>query len=366
MYPTTPAFTDALNSYSRRWASRVEVLSGSDRIATLDTVESGTVSLDNVAVRRSLDLRIVDPSGGLTPVDARDMLAPRGTEVRVWRGLCVGADVEWVPLGVFGVTEPEVSSDNGATVIKIKAMDRVDTVRKRRFAAPWRVARGTPTDQAIANIITSRLNVPVRITASGHTTPEVVYDELSDPWDAVRELATADSLAAYFDPLGAAVIAPDAEQVVPLVYTSTGLPGSALVTASRSISAEDTYSGVIVRSEHPDHENIKITLWDTDPKSPTYYLGPFGQRPYGFTSPLITSNDQALAAAQTLLRKVTRMRQSATLTISGHPGHEINDLVGVADLPTRTSGSWAVQGAEIPLRPNAGPMTLKIQEGLGA
>lgn len=366
MFPTSEAFTDALNARERRWASRVEVLSGNDRIATLDTVESGTVSVDNIAVRRGLDLRVVDPSGAITPVDARDMLAPRGTEVRVWRGLYVGADVEWVPLGVFGVTEPTIDSQDGATVITIKAMDRVDTVRRRRFATPWRVARGTPTDQAIANIITSRINVPVRITATGHTTPELLYDELSDPWDAVKELATADSLTAHFDPLGAAVIAPDVEQLTPITYTPTGTAGSALVKSSRAISADDTYSGVIVKSEHPDFPNIRVVQWDTDPKSPTYYLGSFGMRPFGFTSPLITSVEQATTAARTLMRRITRMRQEATLATTGHPGHEINDLVDVVDLGSRTSGTWAVQGARVPLRPSGGPITLKVQEAAGA
>lgn len=364
MWPTSPGFTAALHSSSRRWSTRVEVLAGADRLATLTTVESGAVDIDNVAVRRSLDLTVLDPTGAITPASARDMLAPRGTEIRVWRGLHVGGQPEWVPLGVFGVVDPQVSAHGGGTVIKLTGRDRVDAVRVRRFAAPWSIARGTPTAKAISDIVTSRLDVPVRITATGSTTPEVVYDALSDPWDAVRELASADSLTAFFDPLGTFVVAPDDEALTDVTY-SPG-PGSMLVDSSRTISAENVYSGVIVRGEHPDYPPVVAEVWDTDPASPTYYLGPFGRRPYGFTSSIITTQAQALAAGQSILPRVTRMRQTAELHTIGHPGHDVADVVRVDDQASRTSGLWAVQGGNVPLRPNGGPIRLKLQEALGA
>ena len=362
MWPTTEGFARALASTSRGWRTRVEILSGADLLATLTTVQSGSVSLDAVAVRRQLDLTVLDPTGAITPASARDMLAPRGTEIRVWRGLLVGGEPEWVPLGVFGVVDPEVSAHDGGTRLKLSGRDRVDAVRLRRFAAPWRIARGTPTATAIAAIVTSRLDVPVRITATGSTTPEVVYDALSDPWDAVRELAAADGLLAYFDPLGALVVGPDDETVTQVEYTPG--PGSMLQTSTRMISAENVYSGVIVTGEHPDTKPIRVEVWDTDPDSPTYSLGPFGRRPYGFTSSLITSEAQALTTGRSILARVSRMRQTAELDSIGHPGHDIGDVVTVNDQASRTSGRWTVTGGTIPLRPNGGPIRLKLQEAL--
>ena len=364
MWLTSPEFAAALAAGARRWSARVEVLAGADRLATLTTVEAGQLTFDDVAVRRSLDVTILDPDGTITPSAATDMLSPRGTEIRAWRGLHLpGRDEpEWVPLGVFGVVDPEVTAEGGGTRIHLKGRDRVDAVRARRFTDAHRVPAGTPTHEAITRIVTSRLDVATRVTATGSTTPEVVFDALSDPWDAVRDLAAADALVAYFDPLGTLVVGPRAAVETGVEYAPG--PGSMLVDSTRTISAERTYSGVIVRGEHPDHPPVREEVWDTNPVSPTYADGPFGRRPYGLTSALLTDPAKARAAAQTLLERVSRMRQTATLRHVGHPGHDIGDVVTVADPATRTTGAWAVVAGKVPLRPSGGPATLTLQEAV--
>lgn len=360
MWPTSTAYATALLAHSRVWSTRIEVLYSDSVVATLDVVADGAVDFDEVAVRRSLNMTLVDPDGTLTPADAKDLLAPKGTEIRAYKGLLVGGATEWVPLGVFGVNLPEVTAHDGGTKVKVKAFDRVDAVRSRRFDSPYPIAEGTLTSTAITGIVTSRLTVPVRVTTTGHTTPEVVYDALSDPWDAVRALADADGLVAYFDPLGTLVVAPADEQDTGLTYS----PGdsSLLINSKRSLSADKTYSGVIVKGEHPDVVPVRYELWDTDPKSPTYSNGPFGRRPYGFSSPLITTLDQATIAAQTIFARVTRMRQEVAVTTIGHPGHDVGDVVVIDDPKSRTSGRYTIFGGKIPLR--LGPITLKLRQAL--
>jgi hypothetical protein len=361
MWKTSDSYNSALVSGSRRWSTKVEVLYSDAVVTTLTGTIDGAVDIDEVAVRRSLNFTMVDTDGTLTPAGASDLLAPKGTEIRVHRGLTLpDGTTEFVPLGVFGVNEPVVRAHQPGTIIAIKAFDRVDAIRSRRFTAPWRVAAGTPTYQAISDIITSRLNVPVRSTITGNTTTEVVYDELSDPWDAVRDIASADSLVAYFDPLGTVIIAPDAEADTGVLYSPS--IDSLFIQAERTIKSDKTYSGVIVKGEHPDVDPIRVELWDDDPKSPTYYLGPFGARPYGFTSPLLTTVDQATAAAETILARVTKMRQDGTLTTVGHPGHEVGDVVTITDPKSRTSGRWTIYGGKVPLRP--GPIQWKVRTSL--
>lgn len=362
MYATSSRFLEVLHSQNRRWHSRVEVLSAGSVIVSLDMVLDGSVDIDDVAVRRQTKLTMLDVEGTLTPADARDLLAPRGTELRLFRGLHVDDVVEWVPLGVFGITEPEIIAAPGGTVIKLTGKDRVDAVRKRRFAEPYRVAGDTPTHQAIAGIVTSRLEVPTRITVTGHTVPESIFDALSDPWDAVRDLANADGLMAYFDPLGTLVVAPAADVATDVTYA----PGDAslLVESSRRMTDEDTYSGVIVTGEHPDETPVRYEMWDLDPKSPTYADGVFGRRPFGFSSPLINSVAKAQAAATTIFKRVTRMRQYVDLTTIGHPGHEVGDRVTVRDPASRTLGDYVVVGARVPLRAVRGPVTLSLQEAV--
>lgn len=358
MWATSTDYTTALLSGSRRWATRVEVLWADSVVAALSVVSDGKVSIDQQAVRRSLTATLIDADGSLTPADARDLLSPKGTEIRVYRGLLVAGEYEWVPLGVFGVNQPTVTAHNDGTKVELRAYDRVDAIRQRRFTMPWTVPSGTPTADAISDIVTSRLDVPVRITSTGHTAPESVFDELSDPWDAVRALAEADTLVAYFDPLGTLVVTRDD----PVDTGITFAPGesSLLLGVSRTMSAEKTYSGVIVKGEHPDKTPIRVELWDVDPASPTYAFGPFGKRPYGFTSSLVTTEGMAREAAETIMNRVTRMAQEIEIEIIGHPGHDVGDGITVEDPESRTSGYYAVTAAEIPLRP--GPITLKARQ----
>lgn len=360
MWPVTDDFKAALKSSNRRWRTRMEVLYGGEIVTTLNTLLDGYVNFDSVAVRRSMYLTLVDVDGNLTPSSARDLLAPKGTEVRIFKGLEVASDTyEEVPLGVFGVVEPEVSSHDGGTKLKIKGWDRVDAIRVRQFENPYAVASGTATADAISDIITSRLDVPVRITRTGNTAPESLFDALSDPWDAVRALADADNLNAYFDPLGTAVIEPDVELLTDAVYT---VGENALLTSipSRSIKADKTYSGVIVRGEHPETGALRSELWDTDPTSPTYADGPFGRRPYGFYSKLLDTQGKCDDAAATIFARVTKMRQEMTIMTIGTPGHDIGDVVRVIDPKSRTNGYFKVIGGQVQAR--LGENRLKLEE----
>ncbi len=361
------AYDAALRSPSRQWRSRIDVIYGSEVASSLNVMLSGSVSIDDVAVRRSCSLDLVDPTGTLAPAEATDLLAPKGTEVRPYRGLVLAdGSVSWVPLGVMGVVNPEVSSQSGQTLITLKGNDRVDAIRARRFTAPWVIAAGTPTRDAIASIVTSRLPVDTRLTVTGATTPALVYDALSDPWDAVRDLARADDLVAFFDPLGSLAVQPNVPVETDVVYQPE--PGGLMLVdqgVKRTLTADSTYSGVIVAAEHPDRDPIRVEVWDLDPTSPTYADGPFGRRPYGFSSPVITSAAMGLTTGQRILARVSRMRQEAVLRTMGHPGHEVGDIVTVIDPATRTSGRWVVTGGDIFMRATSGPITLKLQEAPG-
>jgi hypothetical protein len=362
MWGTSPEFDAALRASTRQWRSRVDILYAGALVTALDVLMDGYVDIDDVAVRRAGKFRLVDPHGSLTPKDARDLLAPKGTELRPMRGLVLAdGTVEWVPLGVLGITEPKINSlPGGGVQIELTALDRVDAVRARRFASPYRVAAGTPTHTAIANIVTSRMTVETRLQVTGYTTPELLYDALSDPWDAVRDIAASDTLSAFFDPLGTLSVVRD-EPAVTKVHYEPG-PESFVISTQRSLSSANTYSGVVVRVEHPDSDPITAELWDTNPSSPTYADGPFGRRPYGYSSSVITTTVQAQAVAATLLPRVSKMRQEASLETVGHPGHDVGDLVTVTDPRTGTSGRWVIKGGRVPLRPSGGNTSWKLQE----
>lgn len=307
-----------------------------------------------MAVRRESHFTISDADGILTPKQTTDLLTPKGTEMRISRGLWVRNEngsygYEYVPMGVFGVVEPEVRSHSDGAVVEVKGFDRVDKLRYLKFEDPWVVEDGTLVHEALAAIVADRMpDVAIRVTTSTFIVPEVVFDRLSSPWDAIRKLCESAAYVFYFDQLGQAVIEPITEIDTGITYTIG--EKSLLMNVSRKfLTSEQVYSGVITRGQHPDYAPIRAELWDEDPKSPTYADGPFGRRPYGVWSDTIVSNEQAEAVCADHLPRVTRMRQEVEITTRGHPGHEIYDVFRVIDPRSSTDGRYKLVSATVPL-----------------
>lgn len=356
IWATSAAFDLALQADSRQWNTQIEIVYQGDVVLASDVILSGYIQMDNVAVRRELHVTFVDADGVLTPATTRDLLSPKGTELRVKRGLYIPSldDYEYVPLGVFGLVKPEVRSHSDGVVLECKGFDRVDAVRARRFTQPWVIAKGTLVTQAIADIVASRIpNIPVKITPSVFTTPEMVFDRLDSPWDAVRTLASAAGLYAYFDGLGSLVIEPAVGRETGVTYT-IGTEVATLMNVSRSMDSDETYSGIQVTGENPDQTTFRVEKWDMDPTSPTYSEGPFGRRPYGYFSELITTLAQAQAKVDELFPQKVRIAEEVEIYTVGTLGHDIDDVFTVVDPRSKTNGKYQIVSGTIPLRVSQG------------
>lgn len=347
----------------------MEVLSGGQIVSTLDVVIEGSVTAENQTVRRSGSIKLVDRDGTLTPVSAKDLLAPSGTELRLFKGLYLPgvADPEMVPLGTLRISEPEITQDSSGIIIDVKGYDRARTIQRARFTAPWTITAGTTVSQAISDIIASRCTYPTNITPTTATTSAAVFEALSDPWDAITQLADAASYEVFFDLLGTFIARP-----TPAYETQTPAwtyePGelSLLLTNKRTMNDENSYSAVVVTVENPDADPIRVIVYDTDPNSATYFdpakpaLSKYGLVPYGFASPLITTSAQATLAAQTVLARVSGLLEQVEVSTAGHFGHDVGDVLAVRNPDTRLAGTQIIESITQPLR--SGPMTIKMRQ----
>lgn len=328
----------------------MEVFYGEDLIEALDVMLTGYIGLDDVAVRREMHVTLSDADGTLTPAYATDLLTPKGTEVRVQRGLWIGDRYEYVPMGLFGLAEPEVRSHSEGTVLELKGFDRLDNLRARHFEDPWIVADGTTIDVALSAIVTDRMpTVLQQVTPTTVTTPALTFDRLSSPWDAIKTLCEAGAYGLYFDPLGNCVIAPDVGTYTGVVYDQSD-PNTVLMNVTRRFEPLDqVYSGVIVRGEHPKYPPVRYEAWDVNPQSATYSDGPFGRRPYGVYSKAIKTSAQAQKVAERTLKRVSKIHQEVEITTRGTPAHDIGDIVTIVDPRSRTSGHYRVISGTVPL-----------------
>jgi hypothetical protein len=86
MIGTSQEFQDAVRR-SHNPVAKVEVVQDGAVVRTLD-VHAGQVDADRTAAQmRRFTAQVADPTGELTPARIRDLLAPFGTVLRLYRGV---------------------------------------------------------------------------------------------------------------------------------------------------------------------------------------------------------------------------------------------------------------------------------------
>lgn len=333
MYTVTPEFLEAALDAVQRPRVRAEVWLSGAKLGDLP-VTDGSVTIDATrSVLRSATLTAVGTPA--TPTETLwGWLSSPGVEVRLWSGLFVGSAFEDVPLGVFVVTDTE-QADNGT--IAINGSDRSIRIQRARWTDPYVIAAGTELGTALAGLLANRWtavqssfdNIPAG-TALG-TQVVLAAGADTDPWRDARGIAESFGYDLYFDGNGVARVRSIPDPLAsPVVISYAYGEWSVVLSRTKRSTFERTYSGVIVRGEASDIDTpVGAALWDTDPQSPTFADGPFGQVPYFYTSSMISTEEQAQAVCASLLPKVRGRVESIAWTQLVNPAHEALDVVDV-------------------------------------
>jgi hypothetical protein len=111
------------------------------------------------------------------------------------------------------------------------------------------------------------------------------------------------------------------------------------------------YNGVIVYGEAATTAGIaRGEAWDTDPSSPTFYLGPYGQVPKIITSPYVVNTAQANAMASTELAKELGSVAAISAAAVPNPCLEIGDIIPVTRAGAKiVNVNHRVNGFSVPL-----------------
>lgn len=335
MYPVSQRFLDAVRHPPAIY-TRVEVWLGEARVDGYGDdglpVYGGQVQVDGTKqVRRTL--------AGVT-VDATDdmwaLLSPVGTELRAFRGFTyLNGERDVVPLGRFVI--PNLAETYGGDWDgRIgSAPDRMALVQRARFTTPRSFPVGFPIWLVISTLLEEVLGPVTNLSTSQAPLPSPVLYE-RDRGKAVDELAASIGAEVFAAPDGTPTIR-DVPQLADLPVWAVD-PGDdgVLYMATRERSYERTYSGVEASPAQIDGTLpfAPVTVWDTDPTSPTYYLGPFGRVPYFFTSPLLGNEGQALDAASARLQQVKAVRAQLAVDAECNPALADGDTIAVT-LPAR-------------------------------
>ena len=355
MIPAPPGYAAALaRSHGR--SSDASVLSDGKVVRDNIPIIGGKVIADRSgSVRRSCDVSFIPD------LELLELLLPYGNELQVWSTVHIPAGRETPPalarfsLGVFRTANPRSSDDGASPSMTVTGYDRSRAIRRNRFTAPYTVAKSTNYVTAIGALMQNRLpairDVDLDLPDVDELSPLLVFDAQSDPWDALSKMATAIGMEVFFDVDGLPVLQaePDPEADPP-VWTFAEGDGSTLLSVDRNISDDPGYNGVLCAGESTSAAApVQALVWDGDPKSKTYYLGPYGQVPVFMTTQYVTTVAQAQSAARAELRRQLGVTEAASVTAIPNPALELGDTCLTVREPVGLNGRQLVERIEMPL-----------------
>ena len=350
MLQSTARFARDIKS-SHDVAIRCEVLDPvGQQVTTKLNVVSGNVSIDSSRkTRRQCSFTLQDPEGELVPDTATAMLQPySGYMLRLYRGIRWRYDKteELFPLGTFAPYNPQISDTDESLEIKIDGYDRSKILSRLRWTEPRIIESGTNTATAIKEILDDRMpGLKYNFVPTQASVPAMILGvsaDQSDPWDDATKIATADGMELFFDENDVVVLRkiPDPDND-PIVSTFEEGPDCTITALSRANDGEQMYTGVVVYTEGSEVvEPLRVEVWRDDTSL---------RIPYFFQTSLITTEAQAIATAQTLLRRVGRAEFSVGLDVVTDPRQQVGDVVRIKRERVKLDHPFVISSMTIPL-----------------
>lgn len=348
MRPVSAAFLTAV-AESHTVIARADLLTDGAVAATLSPT-AGAVTLDQTAASRGrCDLTLIDEDGTLVPTDPSDALTPYGNELQVYRGVLLPTGEELVSLGVFRIDQVSIEDGDQGVTLQVSGLDRSGRIIDARFEDPYQVAAGTNYATAIAAVLQAGWpEIPLDLTTTSKTTPQIVANEGDDRWKFAQDLAAAIGHALYFDGDGTCVTRPVAGAGGATLTLAEG-EGGVLITAGRSWNRQGTFNRVIATGENTGDTPARGVATDENTASPTYYHGPFGRVPRFYASPFITTDAQAADAAAAILARELGTTQQVNFGALVNPALEPGDVVQITRQASGIDETHVVDGLTIPL-----------------
>jgi hypothetical protein len=355
MYPTSNEFRAAIAT-SHIAVSKAEVWSGENRLSEL-AIESGNVEVNTAsAIRRTCQVTLVTDrtTANLVPDTQFDLLTPFGNELKLYRGVEFSdGSREYIPLGVFVITDVNISDRNEGVVIELTGEDRALIVARNKWTAPYQVTSGA-LETAIENLLENRYpGVIVSLPTTNVTINQVILgvEKDNDPWQDAVEICQLVGYDLFFDATGAAVMKqfPTLDGTSPIATFVEG-SGTTVTSLTRNLSTKETYNGVIYYVEGTNVSSpIRVEVWDEDPSSPTYRYGKFGQVPTFVDSNIVSSSSAAITAATLLLNTYIGAQEKINWEGIVNPALDVQDIVYVKTSGAKVDRVVILDSLSIPL-----------------
>lgn len=344
----------------------MQALRGPHKVYTRAEVwRDGAQLLDNLplidgSIRASLQSRVTRTLNMTVgpewfPKSASDLLAPFGSELRVWRGVGIGGITNH-PSYVWPVFRGPIDTVAWATGAgtALTAKDRAGDVADSNFLAPLSVAAGDRLHNRVREFISEAADDAEfdTFTLPDRVLPTLTWDE--DRGKALDDLAGTAGGFWYALADGTFTL-----REVPWVYSDGVVdlaldPDNAILrSAGITYSREDVYNMIVARAERTDGSApSRYVTRVTDAASPIRFDGPYGRRVLHHSVQGAGNAASLQLVAETLKQRSMALAETWDATITAFPPLELGDLLQldvVGPDGKRRRGKQVVAGFSMPL-----------------
>lgn len=348
MYNVSSAFISELRKSSMTVAVQVIASDG-----TTLSIDNGSVDMDSSrSIGRTASLTLT-PTATLSAIGVYNLVMTPGIEITIRRGLLINGVAEYATLGVFTTDSADFDIDVEGTV-NWTGSDRSKRISRARFVSAYKIAKNTLLATAGANLLTDRYAQTVYNFSNVLDTVEhkVVFDagDQSNPWASARKLFADHGYDLHFDGNGTAVAQaiPDPATAEPVFDFGSG-ETNLVLDGQINGTLESTYNGVVATGEGSGNTTPKRSVvWDTDETSPTYWQGGYGQIPFFYSSPLLTTVAKCTTAATALLSRLKGAASQLSWSAIPNPALEPLDVITITY--NGVTSTFVIDAITIPLR----------------
>jgi hypothetical protein len=268
--------------------------------------------------------RVDDEGVDWTPTADDSPLAANGQTLKISLGVGIGQGrIEWFQRGEFLIQETEEDVD-GQT-LTVTAVGLLALIDEANFIAPFQpsgtigsTARDLLEPAVPVNLDGAPVDRSVPVSAVNWDSDRLqAFLDLLDAWPAVSRMNEGGYLEILPDTTPTAADA---------VRSFTDRPGGTMVTAAGTSSRDGGFNTVVATGYAADGTEVRAVAYTT--VGPWSY--PAGQAnplpvPFGYSSPLLTTQAQCLAAASTVLARKQREAVKRRYTITAVPDPTLQD-----------------------------------------
>jgi hypothetical protein len=381
-------FKEALSSPVSEVHVKMELLDKNEKVLDVFTQHvssdsSGSVSVSSDRdIRRMFSLTLDNSSGEFTWAENGKIWIDN-KRVKLYVGLkCSDGTIEYVPQGVFIITQPEATHTVDDNEVKINGQDKwyLLTGNFGRFTHETTVRKGTNVREAI-KIIAEGAGITKMMLDP--TDQEVLYDMTfqigQNRGEAIKQMVEKAYLDdeyfydVYFDVNGYLRFTKYRDPLKEYPCWSYRIEDGTLYAGSvRKLDDSELFNHILVLggSANTAEFRSEVVIDDTDSEwsGHPYSIQKIGDRFWCWNNNNPDSNidtqSQCDARAKFELKRRLKLSEIVAMDIAPNYLHEPNDVIEIVDEKNGCVGNYQVKSFSIPIQPNEMSVeAIKVREG---